>query len=95
MLELSWEALEDAGIVPAGHFEIEPNYSGDAQGTSFDLVHGSNLILKSSLTDHLQLQLATARQQSRATHRRKTDVLKFVMLVSPFARLSRPCRTAR
>ncbi|MBL8936243.1 MAG: hypothetical protein JNM69_16930 [Archangium sp.] len=49
-----------AGIIPAGHFEIETNYSGDAQGTSFDLVHGSNLILKYSLTDHLQLQLATA-----------------------------------
>lgn len=49
-----------AGIVPAGHFEIETNYSGDAQGTSFDLVHGSNLILKYSLTDHLQLQLSTA-----------------------------------
>lgn len=49
-----------AGIVPEGHFEIETNYSGDAQGSSLDLVHGSNLILKYSLTDHLQLQLATA-----------------------------------
>lgn len=48
-----------AAIVPAGNFEVETNYSGDAQGTTFNLIHGSNLILKYSATDRLQFQIAT------------------------------------
>jgi hypothetical protein len=46
-----------AGIVPAGHFEVEANYSGD--GVRGGFVHTSTLTLKYSLTDHVQLQLAT------------------------------------
>jgi hypothetical protein len=48
----------DAAIVPAGHFEIEANYSGD--GVRGAIVHTSNLAIKYSLTNRLQLQLATA-----------------------------------
>jgi hypothetical protein len=47
-----------AAIIPAGHFEVEANYSGDGVRGSF--VHTSNLTLKYSLTDHAQLQLSTA-----------------------------------
>lgn len=47
-----------AAIVPAGHFEVEANYSGDGVRGSF--VHTSNLTLKYSLTDRLQVQLGTA-----------------------------------
>lgn len=47
-----------AAIVPGGHFEVEMNYSGD--GVNGEFVHTSNLTLKYSLTDRVQLQLSTA-----------------------------------
>jgi hypothetical protein len=47
-----------AAIIPGGHFEVEANYSGD--GVRGALVHTSNLTLKYSLTDRVQLQLGTA-----------------------------------
>lgn len=47
-----------AAIVPGGHFEAEANYSGD--GVRGNFVNTSNLTLKYSLTDHVQLQLATS-----------------------------------
>lgn len=46
-----------AGIVPAGHFEVETNCSGDTAGVSF--VHTSNLTLKYSFTDRLQVQVGS------------------------------------
>ncbi|MFZ5440683.1 MAG: hypothetical protein ACOZQL_11795 [Myxococcota bacterium] len=46
-----------AALVPAGHFELETNYSGDTAGSSF--VHTSNLMLKYSLTDRIQVQVGT------------------------------------
>lgn len=46
-----------AAIIPAGHFEVETNYAGDTAGSTF--THTSNLTLKYSFTDHLQVQLAT------------------------------------
>jgi hypothetical protein len=46
-----------AAIVPGGHFEAEANYSGDGVRGSF--VHTSNLTLKYSFTDRVQLQVGT------------------------------------
>jgi hypothetical protein len=46
-----------AAIVPAGNFEVEANYSGDGLRGSF--VHTSDLTLKYSLSDRVQLQVGT------------------------------------
>lgn len=48
----------DAAIVPQGHFEVEMNYAGDVVPEGFG--HSSNLALKYSLTDAVQLQVLTA-----------------------------------
>lgn len=48
-----------AAIVQGGNFEAEANYSGDG-ARSGGFTHTSNLTLKYSFTDRLQVQLATA-----------------------------------
>jgi hypothetical protein len=45
-----------AELVPAGYFEVEAGYGGRASGA---FVHSGQLLLKYSLFDNLQLQLAT------------------------------------
>jgi hypothetical protein len=47
-----------AAIVKGGNFEAEANYSGDGVRGTF--THSSNLTLKYSLTDRVQVQVATA-----------------------------------
>jgi len=46
-----------AEIVPAGAWEVEAGYS--ARNASGAMAHGGQLLLKYSVLDHLQLQLAT------------------------------------
>lgn len=48
----------DAAIVPKGHFEIEMNYAGDFVPGGFG--QSSNLALKYSLTNAVQLQVLTS-----------------------------------